>query len=48
MRYVYNFLLETIRSVEQLEFFAKPGAAFVRSLSNLYNPNSFEQKSVRD
>jgi miniconductance mechanosensitive channel len=27
MRSVYKFLLETIRSVEQLEFFAKPGAA---------------------
>jgi miniconductance mechanosensitive channel len=28
MRTVYKFLLENIRSVEQLEFFAKPGAAF--------------------
>jgi miniconductance mechanosensitive channel len=28
MRSVYKFLLETIRSVEQFEFFAKPGAAF--------------------
>ncbi len=28
MRSVYKFLLETIRSVDQLEMFAKPGAAF--------------------